>query len=97
MTNILIKEDIIVLDELMYNTVKFKLGLDDNADYFYSFLISGEFNNNQEFFYRNINDLVFDLSEIMIKIENSDLGINAKDHLIYNISIVIKILNLLYK
>lgn len=103
MNNVTLNEYIIILDTLTYNTITVSTVLDDNADTFYRFsiataLLTNELNNSQEFFYRDVNILICDLNKILLEIEKDDsVDFNPKNHLIYDISMIIKILKLLYK
>lgn len=103
MNNVTISKYIVILDTLTYNTITVSTVLDDNADTFYRFsiatsILTNELNNNHEFFYQDIDVLICDLNEIFLEIEKDDsMDFNPKNHLIYDISMVIKILKLLYK
>ena len=95
--------DFKIVDNFTLNNMIITICLDYNGEIFYRFLITtnlklSNLNNTQEFFYRNIDDLIYDLRDTLVELSQTEfIDENEKNNLLYDIPRIIKILQTLYK
>lgn len=101
MKNATIYGDFMVMEVITYNDIIVAIGCDDNGEVFYRLsasddLIDSGLSDLNEFFYNKISDMINDINEVISYVENNNqFDDNTKNHLIYNFTMVIKIIGVL--